>query len=387
MLTFINMKKHSNNIIHVIKTKSLESDGRLLKWIKSLAEDDITSDVFIIEDNNKKEIISKYNGTIYKKCFLSRRIYKKQKGYPIKIIEYFFRFFPFLFKRKYQIFVFHDVQQYFNILITLLGNNLFWRKKIVWDLHELPHPVLTKNVVSRKVIKYILENVDAVIYTNEERRRYILNNFANIEKDYTILNNFPPKEYIYRDKTSVPIELDYWLKQKNKPYVLWMGTAAKGRNFHVFFEVYKKYSDNYSLVILGNIEKALEKDVGRYIQDGKAFVKFVKQTEIIKYVDNANFSVVLYNDRTPNNYLCEPNRLYQLITRKVPVIVGYNPVLKKYAEEYNAGVVLEDDGSNIEHMADAFEKLIYHKNELYNNQVDFNWEEQFKNIISLIKRI
>lgn len=374
-----------NSILHIIKTKSYESDGRLLKWVQSLKEDGIVSDIFLVEDNNTKGVFRQGQSTLFKRRFLTRFVFKKYTGYPLKIAEYALKFLPFLFKKKYEIVVFHDVQQYFNILITLLGNNIFWKKKIVWDLHELPHPVLTSNAITKKIVKYLLEGVDLIVYTNQERREYILEKYQNREKKHSVLNNYPSTSYVNELKSDLPSDLQDWiLKGEQKPYILWMGSASIGRNFDVFFETFQKFQNNFKLVIMGGVESVFAKEIEEYQNEGKVFVNFVKQDEIIQYVDNAQFSVVLYSDKTPNNYYCEPNRLYQLVTRKIPVIVGYNPVLKNTVHKFNAGVVLDDAGSSVDKMEAAFHELIANIDGYYNQRIDLNWESQFRNVYTKI---
>ena len=372
-------------MLHVIKSKSFASDGRLLKWVSSLDEKGIISDVFSIEDQNQKGFRLYRNGRLYKKRLVSRFFLKKYKGYLPKVVEYVFKFLPFVFKKEYKVIVFHDVQQYLNLLITLVGNSVLWKKKIIWDLHELPHEVLHKNIITRRIIKYLLENVDLLVYTNNERRGYILEKYCNNDTRYIILNNYPSKEYLDQEKSQLPFELYNFLNKDNLSYVLWMGAATKGRNFDVFFDVYKKYHSKVRLVIMGSLEDEFLLEIKKHKIEDKVFVKFVQQSDIIKYVDNAMFSVVLYNDQQPNKYYCEPNRLYQLICRKIPVIVGYNPTLRKTVEKYNAGIVLNDDGSDYHQMDAAFNKLINRKNNFYNGEVDLQWESQFNKVIDEIK--
>src|SRR5690606_34640251 len=113
------------------------------------------------------------------------------------------------------------------------------------------------------------------------------------------------------------------------------------------------------------------------------FNKYVSQEEIISYVDNAMFSVVLYNYDRPNNKYCEPNRLYQLMTRNIPAVVGSNPTMRIIIEELEAGIVLQDDGRNEDVLREAIESMLIDRMRFKNNLLSidkttrFSWSNQF----------
>ena len=86
------------NIHHIIKTKSIESDGRLQKWIKSLSEHSINSAVFILEDENKLDDCFINQTHVVKTKLMSRFLFKKQKGYLFKIPEYALKFLIYFIK-------------------------------------------------------------------------------------------------------------------------------------------------------------------------------------------------------------------------------------------------------------------------------------------------
>lgn len=377
-------------VTHIIKSHSFDSDGRLQKWINSLRTNNIESNVFFVEDNNKKGIRF-VNGTkVESTPLFFRKYFKKRKGYIFKIPEYSMKTLQFFKKCDSDYLIFHDVQQYLNLIIILFFS-LFKEKKIVWDLHELPHPVLFKYSFTRGVLKYILENVDIVVYTNNERREYIYERLKMKENEYFILNNYPNDIYLNEPHSSLPTELKDL--RAGLPYILWLGGALQGRNFTTFLEAYKNVSDNYNLVILGRVDDLYKDEVNALIDQGKVYNDFVKQEEMINYIDNAFFSVVLYKANTSNNYYCEPNRLYQLITRGIPAIVGYNPTMKSTIDKYNAGIVLKDDGSDLELMKTAFHTIINSDthNELIDNMKnstikdDLTWESQIIYIINKLK--
>src|SRR5699024_725074 len=135
---------------------------------------------------------------------------------------------------------------------------------------------------------------------------------------------------------------------RTKPYILWMGAALKNRNFWSVLKGFEQWTENINLVIMGSVEAEIQSYIEGHNLSDRVFCKFVSQEEIIHFVDNALLSIVLYKQNSPNNLYCEPNRLYQLITRGIPVIVGNNPPMKNIIDKFDAGIVLPDDGSNSE---------------------------------------
>ncbi|WP_158210644.1 hypothetical protein [Myroides phaeus] len=372
-------------VSHIIKSPSYDSDGRLQKWIRGFSKVNIKSNVYIIEDSNTKSIEKLGDTILVKDNLWFRNFFKQRKGYLFKSLEYMVKVKRFISKYKSDIIVFHDVQQYLNLLVYCL---FFKTKKcfVIWDLHELPHSFIFRTMFTKKLLKYVLESVDLVIYTNDERKEYLRSKLNYSEKDFKVLNNYPDLDFLEEKKNSFPIEL-FGLR-KNIPYILWLGGALKGRNFGFFIEAYRKVSDRYNLVVLGKVEKEFNNLIEEGIQSKKIYNSFVKQEELIKFIDNACFSVVLYNDRKPNSFYCEPNRLYQLIYRKVPVIVGNNPTMKNIVEKLDVGLVLSDDGSSIENIVELMNDINTDKlkENLENLEIKdvFSWEKQFNEILRSI---
>jgi glycosyltransferase involved in cell wall biosynthesis len=211
------------------------------------------------------------------------------------------------------------------------------------------------------------------------------------ENEYAILNNYPSKSYINRKRASIPDDLSSWLDGSD--YFLWMGGALKKRNFDSVVKAFASIKHtNLKLVIMGFIGDDMKLLITELGVDDKVFSKFVSQDEIPGYVDKAKFSVVMYKNVSMNNWYCEPNRLYQLITRGVPVIVGNNPPLKNIVEETGAGIVLDNDGSDQYSIKSALSKMMNDKE--FNKYTAalkgpyvknlYSWESQ---IYSILKRI
>src|SRR5690606_1718910 len=145
--------------------------------------------------------------------------------------------------------------------------------------------------------------IDFVIFTNRDRQRYMEKTFGNHNNLKAIINNYPSNDYIAARKANLPKDLAEWLN--GYPYILWMGKATERRNFVSVLEAFAHLTSKLRLVIMGSVtpdvfQRIKEKELEEFI-----YVKYVKQEEILNYVDNALYSIVFYKHISPNNYYCE----------------------------------------------------------------------------------
>jgi len=161
-------------VLHFIKTKSILSDGRLLKWVDSLEAANIHSSIVVLEDENEESELIIGNSTKVEKIKLqSRKLFqKKGSGFFLKIPEYSFKSFRRFLSSKEDVVIFHDNQHYLTLMLLFIFKQ-FNKKKIIWDLHELPHTSLLKFSITRKFLKTVLENCYMVIHTNNQRYEFL----------------------------------------------------------------------------------------------------------------------------------------------------------------------------------------------------------------------
>src|SRR5690606_344803 len=128
-------------ILHNIKSPSFKSDGRLQKWLQQLEKRGFYSKVLIIEDTNREYKESFGTSNIIGEKLFFRTWFKQRKGYLIKVPEYLTKTLNFINKEKFVVIVFHDVQQYLNIIYYLV---LKKRRSFTISLilYELPHTLL-----------------------------------------------------------------------------------------------------------------------------------------------------------------------------------------------------------------------------------------------------
>ena len=176
-------------VYHFIKTATkAKNDARLRKWIKTFNDDwKIKACVIAFVTTEKswqEEFVEIKTKTIW-----FRKFFKIGKGRPIKIIETFLKLLPIILKSKPgTTFIYHDNQLYFVILFHVILKK-FFKHRLVWDMHELPHNFLLEWPIFKSVFRYIIKKFDYCIVANKFRGEYI-NEKLSLDKKFRILNNY-----------------------------------------------------------------------------------------------------------------------------------------------------------------------------------------------------
>lgn len=359
---------------HFIKTKSLHSDGRVIKWLNSLSDIGIASCVFSIEDKPSNFTHPQVVNVPIRIFF--RRLFPIGRGRLFKIIETFIKGFYIICITKNKNWLFHDNQFYHLILASILLKKVGIKKiSLIWDLHELPHEYLLNSSIGRLILKWMFKNCDLILVTNQDRMKYIEQRLE-FSLGAEVLRNYPMKKDILFPKFSSDgvSKTKTWIEQGD--FALWLGSASLERGFDIF---YNWVCDNkLNLVILGDVSSKFEHIKAKE----NVFVDFVKQSDLSVYIYKAKVSAVFYMPFSPNNWLCEPNRLYQLMAAGVFVIVGDNPPILKETEKYPNKLLINYKDFDLP----AFTEIEKHKQisgeAAQNFMVEKGkyWEADFKNL-------
>ena len=335
-------------VYHFIKVNSVSNDARVRKWIKTFNDWGVKAKVVAFVKNEE----GWKNGAVevQTKKIWFRKLFPIGSGRIFKIIETTFKLIPIILKAKSgTTFVYHDNQLYLTILFHVLVKRIK-KHDLVWDMHELPHSILLRVPFTKFVIRYIIENVNYRIITNLYRAEY-LKTELNLDINFFILNNYPSNLDLNEPLKKIPSTINDWLVNK-EPYALWIGVPGKHRNFPAFYRACKNLG--LKMVILGKMNDETE-----YLNnDEDCKILFVDPAKILDYIDNAALSAVFYIGINKNNWLCEPNRLYLLMSRGACFIAGNNPPIKQSLEDYPFTTVLNSDAPNQEEVLKGVKKLL-----------------------------
>ena len=264
------------------------------------------------------------------------------------------------------------------------------KKPIIWDWHELPIPFLGHGYM-KFLLRYLMRRCKAVVHANPERIDYIdsAHGLSNKERQF-VIRNYPNFNEADKNTDETFAEFKSWLGNDNCVYL--QGASNEAR---CGLESVKGIMaiDGLKAVVVGKfdekIKKQLQEEYGGELEKRLFFTGMVRQQMTPHYIRCCKVSLVLYRKTKPNNFYCEPNRMFQSIINECPVVVGVNPPMKALVDKYHFGVVLKDDGSNVEGISAGIkEALAGHDqfvDEIKKNKDKILWdsqEDEFRKIIN-----
>ena len=342
------MKK--KKIAFVLRTVGLEFDDRVRKECISLSNKYEVTIFAHFYDNRKEEGVTSY-GIKYKSIKLnSRDIFPSSRFLLIKSLEFFLK--TRLNLTNFDLIWLHE--EYTFLFALLLGKG-----KFIWDLHEIPSRFETG--VMKSIFHYIEKKSIKLIHANQYRINYLIERgVIKLKHKHSFIRNFPDSVFVdsaksdYKDQKFID-----WLG--NSPYVYLQGLTAERRHPVQSIESVLLTTE-MKAVIIGEVHsESLQKLKKKYkgeFEDRIYIMGMVDQLLIPYYLKNAKFSLILYDLSTPNNAFCEPNRLYQAISLKVPVIVGCNKPMKEIVDQFQNGISLKSDGDNLSEVCTAIHTML-----------------------------
>ncbi|GMM69663.1 hypothetical protein MTsDn1_29580 [Alteromonas sp. MTD1] len=344
-------------IAFVVKTAGLEFDDRVRKEALSIRSIGYDVTIFVQLNSNLKETGTTSYGIAYESIELETRNFLPSSRFLlIKAFEFYLR----LRGRLNQFDYVWCHEEYTFIFPLLIAKN-----KVIWDLHELPIRFNTKfmQIVYRAIEARCL----SIVHANKYRLQFLKNTglVRKTEKNF-VINNYPDDRFLKSTiKSSVNDDFIKWKGQSNYVYLQGL-TTSKRLPYNTLKAV---LTAKCRAVIVGNIEKGvmerLKEEFGEVEVQRRLFLTgMIEQMAIRNLLIDAQFTIVLYDDSTPNNRYCEANRLYQSILSRVPVIVGANPPMAQLVMSLKCGVVLDDFGDDLESLTSAV-LLMKHKSQEY----------------------
>lgn len=368
----------------ILHTNGIEYDDRIRKEMLTVMKlyPDIKFKIFAMIDgdsNVTKEGISDYGVEYCIPRLESRNKYKQGTHLLAKAYDFYKTVTPML-KDFDALWVANERVVFFVALS---------RKPIIWDWHEILLDLLGSRL-KKLALKILLKRCKAIIHANPQRIDYIksLGGLYN-EKRYFAIRNYPNFNEADKQTDEKYAEFKSWLGDDNCVYL-----QGAGNDDRCGIESVRGIMaiEGLKAVVVGNFNKNMKEQLmnefGEDFEKRLFFTGMVRQQMTPHYIRSCKVSLVLYRNTEPNNYYCEPNRMFQSIVNECPVVVGCNPPMKELVEKYHFGVVLEDDGSNVEGIATGLKVAISNHDQIVEdikkNKDKIQWdsqEEEFRMII------
>lgn len=325
----------------MVRSNPIDPDVRLEKEAETLAN--AGYDILLLGwrrfgNASKMEMKSSY---IIKRILFNAPIEKRVLLFlPIWWILVFFQ----LIKEDWDIVHAADLDTYIPALIV----TKLKRKKIVYDIFDFYADMVPLHTIIRNIIGgfeiFILKLADEVIIVDKSRLQQIH------RKDDTgihiIVNS--PKE--------VQVDKDYFInKDKKGTFIIFFaGILGQGRGLELVIEAIKDFQDiQLDIAGFGHYSQYFE------IQSKKNehihFYGTISYEEVIQKTLQSDLLFALYDPSIPNNRYSSPNKLFEAMMTKKPILVTDKTSMANIVKEENCGLIVPY--GNIDALKEAIELL------------------------------
>ncbi len=308
-------------------TSDLTTDNRIQKVANSLKNANF--EVIVVARKTKQSLPFSANYKVHR----FRTLFTKSFLF---YAEFNILLFFFLLLSKADIFLANDLD-------TLLPNSLAARlrkKKLIYDSHELFTEV--PELHNRHLVKKIWSLIESHI-------------LPKVKYCYTVCNsvaNYYNKKYGTKMQVvcNVPLKTDFvqenlLLRQEfpSKKIILYQGALNVGRGIEWVIDA-MPFIDNAVFLIIGDgdIRKKLEIDVEqKQLQDKVYFLGKISSKELPSYTRCADLGVCLLSNNSLSYYYSLPNRIFDFMHARVPILASNFPEIANIINHYKIGECIE----------------------------------------------
>ncbi len=368
-------KVRQYKIALVLYTHGLDYDDRIRKEMLSVMAlyPNVSFKIFAVEPENREEGGVTSYGVPYRIPYLKTRdMYPSASHTLAKAIDFYKSIKKEL--KEFDAVWCADIETFLFVLLVS-------GKPILWDHHELPL-FFVNNPLKKPLFKFLERKVKVMIHANQARLDYLTAQgmINHPEKQY-ILRNYPQFNEIDSEYDETYHSFTTWLNDKKCVYL--QGIVDEKRADVESIEAVLSVP-GLKAVVVGKTRPELKdillkKHSENELEERLFFTGRIKQLKTPQYIRKCFMSLAFYKNVSPNNWYCEPNRLFQNLINGNPVVVGDNPPMKELVEKYGVGVSAETDGSDIDAIIRAIEQVITKYDSIKQN-IAFNEKQWLWNI-------
>jgi glycosyltransferase involved in cell wall biosynthesis len=356
--------------------------------------------VSVTNDISTDQRVEKICGSLYKHGYDIVLIGRKQKNsIPLKR-DYKTKRMQLLFNKSFLFYTEYNIRLFFILLFSkkdiLLSNDLdtllanffvsrLQRKKLVYDSHELFSEV--PELIDKPKVKAVWRFFENYFYPKLKNAYTVCNSISNhylklYGTKFSVIRNIPV--YTKINTSGFPFN------RNGKKIILYQGAVNVGRGLELIIDTLAFLPD-YKFVIIGtgDIIHDLKKYVlKKNVADQVHFLGRIKPNELKKITPLADIGVSVEEDLGLNYKYALPNKMFDYIQAKIPILVSNLPEMKQIIIDYKVGEVIEN--RNPEQVALLIKKIVSkdYKTYLDKAKKELIWryeEEKLLEIFSNIK--
>lgn len=309
--------------------------------------------------------------------------------WPFKYAEFILKSILVMLRFRADVYHAHDL----NTLPIAWFLARFTRARVIYDSHELftERPIEATHFWKR-VERFLITRVDAVIAANEERAAVMLHEYGAAEVPEIIMN-CPASIAIGKTNVTVRDRLPEGMRDRR--IVLYQGGLSPNRCLESLV-LSARFLENAVVVFVGkesifseSVLKSLVREHG--LEERVFFFSPVDSSILVQYISSADLGVVIYKNSCRNNYLCAPNKLFDYCMAGVPVIGCDFPVIRRIVQTYGVGHLFDPESPGA--IAEAANALLKDNFALQNARAataciseEFTWEREVQKLARIYDR-
>lgn len=375
ILKLVNKTAHMQIIFCV--TNDIVTDQRVNRIARTLQK--LPAEIVIAGIRKTTSLPLNENAFVYRRF---KMIFKKG---PLFYMEYNARLVFFLLFSKAGIFVANDL----DTLPAVFLASVIKKCPVVYDSHEyfteLPELVTRRTVrnIWKRIEKLILPKIK-YCYTVNESIAGTLNRHYGISMK--VIRNVPLR--INELPSYDP------LKNNNEKLVIYQGALNMGRGLEMAIAA-MEYVNNCTLIIAGSgyLENELKKlAVSVSLQNKIVFLGMVRPDDLVKYTVQADLGISLEENTGLNYYFALPNKLFDYIQARIPVLVSDLPEMSSVVNKYKVGMTIQTNDPRV--LAATINEMLYNsdlrkfwKKNLELAAEELCWEKEEPELIEIYTRV